>query len=49
MGAPDGKRLAFLEAASRNIWNIASDAIFLLGFIMVAWTKRKQTLRDKVC
>lgn len=42
----DGKRLSFLRATGRYFGKIVSAAIWMLGFIMAAFTSKKQALHD---
>lgn len=42
----DGDRLTFLRAAGRNAGKIVSGIILLIGYIMAAFTERKQALHD---
>ena len=41
-----GQRISFLRAVGRYFGKIVSGAILLIGFIMVAFTERKQGLHD---
>jgi uncharacterized RDD family membrane protein YckC len=41
-----GQRISFLRATGRYFAKILSGAILLIGFIMVAFTERKQGLHD---
>ena len=42
----DGKRVSFARAAGRNLGKIVSAIIYYVGFIMIAFTKKKQALHD---
>jgi uncharacterized RDD family membrane protein YckC len=42
----DGKRISFMRATGRYFGKIVSAFILCIGFLMVAWTKRKQGLHD---
>ncbi len=42
----DGKRLSFLRSSVRHFAKILSVALALIGFIMIAFTKKKQGLHD---
>lgn len=44
----DGNRISFLRAVVRYFAKILSAAILLIGFIMVAFTARKQGLHDLI-
>lgn len=43
-----GRRLRLAEAAGRNLLKILSAATLLIGFMMAGWTRRKQSLHDKI-
>jgi uncharacterized RDD family membrane protein YckC len=43
---PDGGRLSFLRSLARELAKIASALVFMLGFVMAAFTGRKQALHD---
>jgi uncharacterized RDD family membrane protein YckC len=43
-----GNRISFLRATGRYFSKIISAAIFMIGFIMIAFTKRKQGLHDMI-
>lgn len=45
----DGRRISYLRALGRYFAKILSGAILLIGFIMVAFTERKQGLHDMIC
>ncbi len=45
----DGHRITPLRAAGRYFAKILSALILLIGFIMVAFTERKQGLHDIIC
>jgi uncharacterized RDD family membrane protein YckC len=42
----EGRRISFLRATGRYFAKILSGLILLIGFIMVAFTERKQGLHD---
>ena len=42
----EGKRVSFEKATERYFGKIVSTLILLIGFIMVAFTKKKQGLHD---
>jgi uncharacterized RDD family membrane protein YckC len=42
----DGGRISFLRATGRYFAKMLSAFIFLIGYLMVAWTQRKQGLHD---
>jgi uncharacterized RDD family membrane protein YckC len=42
----DGKRIPFARAVGRNLGKIVSAIIYYVGFIMIAFTKKKQGLHD---
>ena len=41
-------RISFLRATARHFSKIVSTVILLIGFVMIAWTKKKQALHDKL-
>ena len=41
-----GQRISFGRATARNLAKLISSAILLIGFIMAAFTARKQALHD---
>ncbi|MFB9865452.1 RDD family protein [Rufibacter immobilis] len=43
-----GQRLSFLRALGRSISTILSSLIMGIGYLMVAFTARKQALHDKI-
>lgn len=45
----EGKRISFLRALGRYPAKILSGIILCIGFLMVAWTQRKQGLHDMIC
>ena len=45
----DGNRISVLRAVGRYFAKILSALILLIGFIMVAFTERKQGLHDIIC
>ena len=44
----DGDRISFLRATGRYLAKILSALILLIGFIMVAFTEKKQGLHDMI-
>lgn len=42
----DGHRISFLRATGRHFAKLLSAFIMCIGFLMVAWTQRKQGLHD---
>jgi len=42
----EGKRISFLRATGRNFAKIISTLILLIGYIMIAFTQKKQGLHD---
>jgi uncharacterized RDD family membrane protein YckC len=42
----DGKRISFGRAVGRNLGKIISQIILFIGFLMVAFTQKKQGLHD---
>jgi len=42
----EGRRLSFGRALARNIAKIVSDFTLLIGYVMAAFTSRKQALHD---
>jgi uncharacterized RDD family membrane protein YckC len=44
----EGNRLSFGRALGRNLAKIISALILYIGFIMAAFTKRKQALHDMI-
>jgi uncharacterized RDD family membrane protein YckC len=42
----DGKRISFGRAVGRNLGKIVSQIILFIGYLMIAFTKRKQGLHD---
>jgi len=42
----DGKRISFGRAVGRNLGKIVSQIILFIGFIMIAFTAKKQGLHD---
>jgi uncharacterized RDD family membrane protein YckC len=44
----NGQRLSFWRATARHFSKILSTFTLLIGFLMPAWTKKKQALHDKV-
>jgi len=43
-----GERIGFGRATGRYFAKILSSIIFLVGFLMVGWTRRKQGLHDLI-
>ncbi|HET6553779.1 MAG TPA: RDD family protein [Dyella sp.] len=43
-----GERISFLRATGRYFAKIPSAMIFCIGFLMVAWTQRRQGLHDLI-
>lgn len=43
-----GHRVSFGRATARHFSKIISTMLLLIGFLMVAWTKKKQALHDKI-
>jgi len=43
-----GNRISFMRALGRTVAKILSTIILLIGFIMVAFTGKKQGLHDKI-
>lgn len=44
-----GERISFLRAFCRYLATIVSSLILMIGFIMAAFTERKQALHDMMC
>ncbi len=44
----NGNRISFLRALGRNLAEILSAVILLIGYIMAAFTERKQGLHDMI-
>lgn len=44
----DGKKISFARATGRYFSKILSMIILLIGFIMIAFTEKKQGLHDKI-
>ncbi len=44
----NGARISFGRATGRHFAKIISTIIILIGFLMIAWTKQKQALHDKI-
>ena len=42
----EGNRISFLNAFGRNVGKIVSGMIFMIGYMMAGWTRRKQALHD---
>ena len=45
----DGRRISVLRAIGRYFAKILSSLILFIGYIMVAFTERKQGLHDMIC
>ncbi len=45
----DGQRISFLRALGRYFAKILSAVILMIGYIMAAFTDRKQGLHDMIC
>ncbi|MEN1995275.1 RDD family protein [Stenotrophomonas bentonitica] len=45
----NGERISFLRAFYRYLATIVSSLILMIGFIMAAFTERKQALHDMMC
>ena len=45
----EGRRISFAKAIGRYFAKILSAIILAIGFLMVAWTQRKQGLHDMIC
>jgi uncharacterized RDD family membrane protein YckC len=43
-----GQRIGFLRATVRHFSKILSSMLFLIGYIMIAFTARKQGLHDLI-
>lgn len=43
-----GERVSFGQALGRQIGKLASALLFGVGFVMIAWTRHKQALHDKL-
>jgi uncharacterized RDD family membrane protein YckC len=44
----EGHRISFARATGRYFAKIISSLIFLIGYFMIGWTRRKQGLHDKL-
>lgn len=44
----EGRRISFLRATARHFLHILSGMLFGIGFLMVAFTSRKQALHDLI-
>ena len=44
----NGRRIGFGKATGRSLGKIVSGVIFYIGFIMIAFTEKKQGLHDKM-
>ena len=42
----DGRRITFMRATGRHFAKMISGLILLIGYLMAAWTKKKQGLHD---
>ena len=45
----DGQRISFARAVGRYFATIISSLILCIGYLMAAFTERKQTLHDMIC
>jgi uncharacterized RDD family membrane protein YckC len=45
---PEGRRISFVRASTRHVAKFLSALIFMFGFIMAGFTRRKQALHDMV-
>lgn len=43
-----GTRISFWRATARHFSKMISSSILPIGFLMAAWTKKKQSLHDKI-
>ena len=44
----DGNRISFARASGRYVATFLTSLTFGIGYLMVIWTRRKQTLQDKI-
>jgi uncharacterized RDD family membrane protein YckC len=44
----DGNRISFARASGRYLATFLTSLTFGIGYLMMIWTKRKQTLQDKI-
>ncbi|MBS0628871.1 MAG: RDD family protein [Verrucomicrobia bacterium] len=44
----EGRRISFLRATGRFFSQILTRFTLLIGYLMIFWTKKKQTLHDKM-
>jgi len=44
----DGNRISFARASGRYLATFLTSLTFGIGYLMVIWTKRKQTLQDMI-
>ena len=44
----DGNRISFARASGRYLATLLTGLTFGIGYLMMIWTKRKQTLQDKI-
>jgi uncharacterized RDD family membrane protein YckC len=44
----DGNRISFARASGRYLATFLTSLTLGIGYLMVIWTKRKQTLQDKI-
>lgn len=44
----NGKRVSFARATGRYFGRILSGLILCVGYLMIVWTKQKQSLHDKL-
>ncbi|MEZ4949493.1 MAG: RDD family protein [Saprospiraceae bacterium] len=43
-----GRRISFMHSIGRNAGKILSQMIFYIGYLMVLWSPRKQSLHDNI-
>lgn len=48
VGRPDGSRISFMQATGRFFGRYLSMIILFIGYLMMIWDDRKQTLHDKM-
>jgi uncharacterized RDD family membrane protein YckC len=44
----NGERISFMNATGRHFGKILSAIILLIGYLMMLWSDKKQTLHDKM-
>ena len=44
----NGRRLSFARSSARYFATFISDLTFCIGYLMIIWTKKKQSLHDMV-